>query len=195
MTSPFGDLPRRHFELVLADPPWFYATRSAKGRGRSADRHYPVMPLDEIKALPVGDLCARNCLLWLWATWAMMPQALAVMEAWGFRYATGAAWAKRSKADRGWAFGTGYVLRNASEPFLIGVRGRPAYGPDCRRVRGLIVAPVQEHSRKPDQQYDMLDTLVPGVPRIELFARSRRPGWMSWGNETDRFPQPQEANP
>lgn len=192
MNWPFPGLVPGTFGVVLADPPWSFKTFSGKGLAKSPQAHYSCMSLQDIKDMPVDQLAAKDSLLWMWATWPMLREAQAVMAAWGFEYKTGGSWAKRSKTGQKWAFGTGYILRSASEPFLIGVRGKPAYGPDARRIRGLIEAPVREHSRKPDTQYDMLDAMVPNVPRVELFARQSRPGWSVWGNQTDKF-QPEET--
>ena len=193
-----GLTPGRYRRLTI-DPPWYFKNRSEEGEGRNAVQHYACMELDDILALPVQQLAHRDgCLLWLWATWPMLREGLACLDAWGFRYATGGPWHKKTKNGKD-AFGTGYVLRSASEPFLIGVRGTVPYGPDARRVRGLIEtvedaadtllieAALREHSRKPDEQYRMLDMLVPDVPGAELFARQQRPGWDAWGNQTGRF--------
>ncbi len=195
----WGDLPPRAFRRLIVDPPWFFKNRSEKGEGRNAVQHYGCMRLDDILALPVQQLAHRDgCLLWLWATWPMLREAIACLDAWQFRYVTGGPWHKKTRHGKN-AFGTGYVLRSASEPFLIGVRGDVPYGPDARRVRGLIEtsedvddsllieAVLREHSRKPDEQYRMLDMLVPDVPGAELFARQTRPGWRAWGNQSNKF--------
>ncbi len=120
----------------------------------------------------------------MWATWPMINEALDLMKAWGFTYKTGGSWAKQSSTGKKWAFGTGYVLRSANEPFLLGTIGRPAY--KSASVRNLIVAPVREHSRKPDDMHHMVEQLVDG-PYLELFARQTRPGWTVWGNEIDKY--------
>ncbi len=181
---PFAGLVPASYGVIMADPPWAFRLFSDKGDRKSPQAHYRCMGLDAIKALPVRDLAAPDCALLLWATWAMLPDAMATLAAWGFAYKTGEPWAKQSSTGRGWAFGTGYIFRNASEPLLVGTRGRPPVL--SRGVRGLIVAPVREHSRKPDEVYTQAERLYPG-PRVELFARQRRPGWDCWGNETDKF--------
>jgi N6-adenosine-specific RNA methylase IME4 len=185
MIRPFHPLQRAAYSAIMADPPWHFTTWSAKGQGKSASQHYAVMGLDEIKALPVAELAAADSFLWLWATQAQLPQAFAVMESWGFEFKTTGAWAKQSPTGSSWAFGTGYLLRSAAEFFLIGTRGRPR--PDSRSERNLLVAPVREHSRKPDEAYEMLERMFPSQKRCELFARSTRPGWDCWGFETVRF--------
>ncbi len=184
MTWPLGELLPSRYGAIIADPPWRFALRSAKGETKSPQAHYACLPLPEIMALPVGQLAARDCALFLWATAPMLPQALATMAAWGFAFKTAGAWAKRSKADGGWSFGGGYILRSAAEFYLVGTIGSP--GRVSRSVRNLIAAPVREHSRKPDQLHADVEALYPG-PYAELFAREPRPGWDTWGNETDKF--------
>ena len=187
---PFGELAPGRYGAILADPPWAYQLRTEAGYEKSPEAQYGTMRLDAICALPVQRLAARDCLLFLWTTFPHMPQALLVMTSWGFRYSTGGAWVKRRPEGRP-GFGTGFVLRSATEPFLIGVRGAPRIG--SRRVRNLIeLAPAidalrREHSRKPAEARDMLMALRPGVPTCELFAREPWPGADVWGDEADRF--------
>src|SRR3974390_3014908 len=185
MTWPFDPLQPSAYGVILADPPTHFRQWSAKGYGKSASQHYSLMSLDAIKALPVAELAAPDSFLWLWATQAQLNQALSVMESWRFQFKTAGAWAKRSPTGAHWHFGTGYILRSAAEFFLIGTRGRPKI--ESHRERNLIVTPVREHSRKPDQAYEMLERMFPSQRRCELFARSTRPGWDSWGYEVGRF--------
>jgi len=186
MTWPFGHLRPGHYGAILADPPWATALWSERGYGRAPEAHYRTMSAEEIAALPVGELAARDCLLVLWATWPSLEVALRVIAAWGFEYKTGGAWAKRTSAGTA-AMGTGFILRSASEPFLLATRGRPAVG--SRRQRNLIDAPRREHSRKPAEMRDLLMALRPGVPVAELFAREPWPGADVWGDQTGRFGQ------
>jgi N6-adenosine-specific RNA methylase IME4 len=179
-TDCFGGLPLGQAGALLADPPWYDKTWSEKGRGKSVDKYYSYMLLDAIKALPVKSLCAPNCSLTLWAPQALTDQALQVMAAWGFTFKTTGAWAKQSKTGRMWQFGTGRLPRSAAEFYLVGTRGHPRR--QSRRVRNLIVAPVREPSRKPDEIYQHIETLWLG-PYVELFARYRREGWISWGDQ------------
>ena len=181
---PFAELQMFGYHAILADPPWRFGLRSVKGEEKSPQAQYDCMALDDIKALPVGQLARDHCWLMLWATWPMIREALEVMDAWGFTYVTGGSWAKQSKTGAKWAFGTGYVMRSADEPFLIGRIGNPPIR--TRSLRNLIVAPVREHSRKPDAQYDHVEQLAHG-PYAELFSRTSRTGWDSWGNQTGRF--------
>lgn len=177
---PFGG-----FHLIMADPPWKFQTRSAKGvTPKGAGGQYECQSIDWIKGLPVADaLAGKDCLLWLWATNPMLPQAIEVMAAWGFDYVTAGTWGKRTVNGK-LAFGTGYVLRCASEPFLIGRRGKPV---TTRSTRSLIEGPIREHSRKPDEAFYAAEKLIPDVPRIELFSRQSRPNWSTWGNQSETF--------
>jgi N6-adenosine-specific RNA methylase IME4 len=182
---PFVGLPPGVFKAIIADPPWTFRAYSDKGLKKSPQMHYACMNLDAIKALPVADLAHPDgCALALWATAPMLEQAIEVMRAWGFTYKTMGAWAKRSKTGEKWAFGTGHILRSAAEPWLIGTIGRPPVL--ARDERNLIVAPVREHSRKPDTLHSKMARLY-GGPAAELFARETRAGWSAWGNEATRF--------
>lgn len=181
---PFETLLPLSYGAVMADPPWSFANFSAKGEMKNAKAHYACMTLDEIKALPVAQLVQRDAYLWLWATNPMLPHALEAMSAWGFRFVTAGTWVKRSAAGT-LAFGTGYVLRSANEPFLIGKIGKPK--PMSRSVRSVIEAPRREHSRKPDEAYEAFRLLTGDVRRADLFARESRHGFEAWGNEAERF--------
>lgn len=178
------DLPAGRFGAILADPAWRFATRSPKGEAKSPQRHYECMSLAEISALPVADVAADDCALFLWATFPMLPHALLVMARWGFIYKTGGAWAKRSSADASWAFGPGFIFRGASELLLVGTRGQPKWR--SRSERNLWVAPVREHSRKPDEVHAMIERTA-AAPFLELFSRESRPGWTAWGDQVGRF--------
>jgi N6-adenosine-specific RNA methylase IME4 len=178
---PFGALQPHAYDLIDADPPWRFLIRSPRGQRKSPSRHFRDMSLEEIMALPVADLARPDCVLILWTLWTHIPQALAVMAAWGFDFKSGGAWAKRSKTGRSWAFSTGYILRGACEPFLIGTRGRPRFV--SRSERNLIVTPVRRHSQKPDEMHEALERLCPRGRRVELFAIEQdRPGWDYWGD-------------
>lgn len=184
ITWPFDDLRPNYYGAILADPPWTFRTYSRKGEGKSPQSHYACMALADIKALPVADLAAPDCALVMWATAPMLPHAMEALSAWGFKYKSAGTWAKQSKAGRSWAFGTGFIYRSAAEFWLLGTRGKPR-GLN-RSTRNLIVAPVREHSRKPDEMAAGIERLFAG-PYADLFARQRRPGWDAWGNEVDKF--------
>ena len=165
---------------------WEFRTWSARGRGRSAERHYrSMLTLDEIKALPVSEIAAPDCVLFLWATWPCLFAALDVIAAWGFNYRTvGYVFIKQTKRGNGLAGGTGYWTRANSEPCLLATRGKPKrLHADVHQV---IIEPRREHSRKPDCTRERIERLVAG-PYLELFARIERPGWTAWGDELDKF--------
>lgn len=182
---PFNNLVPLRYGLILADPPWKFVTWGTENQTRAASQHYDVMELDAIKALPVGHLATGDCALVMWAMFSMLPQAIELMSAWGFTYKTGGAWAKQSKTGKKWSFGKGYVLRDACEPFLVGTVGNPEIG--SHSIRNLIVSPVRQNSRKPDDMHKNLERLFPCVAKVELFARQSRPGWETWGNEATKF--------
>lgn len=183
-TWPFGDLRPLHYGAIYADPAWLFKLRSKKGEAKSPQAHYRCMPLKEIQALPVGHLAAPDCLLVMWATFPMLPQAIETLQLWGFQYKTGGSWAKRSRTGKKWAFGPGYIVRSASEVWLIGTIGSPRI--KSKSIRNLLVDPIREHSRKPESGWQMVEKLADG-PYCELFGRGQRPGWDVWGNETEKF--------
>lgn len=179
------DIPVGEFGLILADPPWRFSTFDGKSTvPTQAVDPYATMSLDDIKGLPMSFTGAADCVLVMWATAPLLPEAIEVMRAWGFAFKTAGAWAKQSSTGLKWAFGTGYVFRSATEFFLVGMRGAPAIR--SRSIRNLIVAPVREHSRKPDDMHVLCERLFDG-PYLELFARAPRAGWTVWGNETAKF--------
>lgn len=170
-------LPEAKFGVIYADPEWRFQTYSDDtGMDRAADNHYPTSELEAIKSRDVGSLAADDCVLFLWATVPMLPQALEVMAAWGFAYKSNFSWHK----DR---VGTGYWNRNRHELLLIGTRGKipaPAMG---EQFDSSIEAPVGEHSAKPEKFAEIIEAYFPSLPRIELNARTARPGWARWGYE------------
>lgn len=189
MTWPLAPLERGRYRVLLIDPPWHFSS----GPSRNPRRHYPTMRVDELCALPVGDLAHPDgCRLFLWATSPILPRAFEVMRAWGFRYSTARYWAKLWPSEDemfvypdSLARGTGYEVIGNIEPLLIGKRGRP------QRIEGkkpgsLFFARRREHSRKPDcLRQEIADTF--DGPRAELFARSTRPGWEAFGNQVGKF--------
>lgn len=171
------------FSTILADPPWHFVTRSEAGEGRSASQHYVTdrNQAEQIKTLPVRELAAPDCTLFLWMVDWAPKLALDVIEAWGFAHKTTAfTWAKQNASGDGWFMGNGYWTRANPEDCWLATRGKPKrLNAD---VRQLIVAPVMEHSRKPDEIHDRIERLVAG-PYLELFARRECPNWVTWGNE------------
>lgn len=196
--DPFIGLPRGHYRAILADPPWqfnsLWGGRPKKTEAgypsRAVDAHYDTLTIEQIAALPVGELAAEDCVLFLWTCWPVLQKSLPIIEAWGFTYKTCAfSWMKadpyRLFADDATPFaGMGYWTRANTEPCLLATRGRPTRR--AADVRQGIIAPRREHSRKPECVRERIERLVDG-PYLELFARSRRPGWESWGNEVEKF--------
>jgi N6-adenosine-specific RNA methylase IME4 len=180
----FTGLPLFHFGAILCDPPWRFKTYSVKGEAKNASAHYDCMGIRELSAMPVNQLAATDCAMVMWCTAPMLQEGLELLRAWGFDYKSMGAWAKQSSTGAAWAFGTGYTYRSAVEPYILGTRGRPKVR--SHSTRNLIVAPVREHSRKPDQMHCDVEAMFAG-PYLELFARSPRAGWTVWGNETDKF--------
>jgi N6-adenosine-specific RNA methylase IME4 len=175
-------LPDGPFDLIVADPPCHFTTFSEKGQGRSPSHHYPTMDLDWICRLPIRKLAAADAGLAIWAYGPLLPQVFRVIERWGFEYKSDLiTWEKTTTAGAP-AFGTGYYTRKSTEQLLYAARGRGLTRID-RGVPQCIRALRREHSRKPDEVFDALDRLFGPVRRLELFARSRRPGWEAWGNE------------
>jgi N6-adenosine-specific RNA methylase IME4 len=171
------------YDVILADPPWRFDVWSPRGEGRSASRHYPIMSIEAICRLPVADLAADNCALFLWTTWStIFKYPLRVFEAWGFTYRT-EAWIWVKQSDKGWQMGTGYYTRANSEPCLLAVKGTMPV--EDRGVLALICQPRRQHSQKPDHQYELIERLYPGKRYLELFAREKRSGWHVWGNEVE----------
>jgi N6-adenosine-specific RNA methylase IME4 len=178
----FGDLKMFGYDLLLIDPPWEFELYSEKGAEKSAAAHYDTMPLDEIKALRVGELAARDCLVLVWGCACMWPQTLDVIRAWGFTYKTEMVWLKRTRNGK-IAMGTGYRARSQHEPLLIATAGNPKHKP----FRSTFEGRARGHSVKPDEIYPIIDRAMPKASRAELFARLKRPGWDAWGREAGKF--------
>lgn len=184
MNWTFGDLNFRAYDFIMCDPPWTFSTWSPKGKEKkSPEVHYECQGIEWVRSLPVRDLASENCVLWLWATNPMLDQQIDVLKHWGFKFKTAGTWMKMTKHGKQ-SFGTGYLLRSANEPFLIGTIGKPK---TSRSVRSAIIGQVREHSRKPDEAYAAAEKLMPGARRADLFSRQVRQGWDVWGNETDKF--------
>jgi N6-adenosine-specific RNA methylase IME4 len=167
-------LGKKLYSVIYADPPWRYDNPPMGDVARQNEQHYPSMALDDIKALPIP--AAESCVLFLWATVPMLPEAIEVMKAWGFTYKSSSTWVK-DKA------GTGYWVRGIVEHLLIGRRGDvPAPAPGDQ-FPGIIEAPHGRHSEKPDIFAEHIERLFPNVPKLEMFARAARPSWDVWGNE------------
>lgn len=181
----------RRFGTILADPPWQFQNRT----GKVAPEHkrlnrYGTMNLDEICELPVIDVAADPAHLYLWVPNALLPDGLRVMEAWGFRYISNIVWHKVRKDGGSDGRGVGFYFRNVTELLLFGVRGKNARTLDPgRRQVNIIQSMKREHSRKPDEQYRIIEECSWG-PRIEIFSRGTRKGWTVWGNQADEGYKP-----
>lgn len=186
---------RRQYNIIHADPPWSYKNDNNPGRS-GATKYYPTMNINSIKKLPVTSICDKNCILFLWATFPLLSEALQVIDSWGFNYKTCAfVWIKTNKrADiKQYSFlpedsfndfmGMGRWTRSNAEICLLATKGK------IRRanadVRQIIYSPLREHSRKPDEARERIIRLCGDLPRIELFARQQVVGWDVWGNEVN----------
>ena len=173
----------KHYGAILADPPWDFKTYSAKGRGRSADKHYMLTSFEALCEMSLHP--AKDCVLFLWVTDPLLLQGPRLIEEWGFTYKTvGFTWVKTGKEPSTFPIGCGYWTRANPETCLLATRGHPKR--KSKSVRQLIVAPRREHSRKPDEVYERIEALVDG-PYLELFSRTTRAGWDAWGNETGKW--------
>jgi N6-adenosine-specific RNA methylase IME4 len=211
MTCPFAALPRRDYQLALMDPPWGFRTYAGNTRTptqknfREAEDHYPTMPLQDMQALPLAEIMAKDSCIVMWVVGSHCDAALALAQAWGYRFVTDLFyWAKQKlvHADQIDLFtgdipppriSMGYYTRKQVEPCWLFARGK-GLAVRSHDVRQLIIEPTREHSRKPAEQYERLEALFgplagpEGQPRrVELFSRTARPGWDAWGNETGKF--------
>ncbi|MBE9604135.1 S-adenosylmethionine-binding protein [Acetobacteraceae bacterium H6797] len=176
------------FGTVLADPPWQFTNRT----GKVAPEHrrlnrYGTMHLEEIKALPVCEALAPTAHLYLWVPNALLPEGLEVMKAWGFTYKSNIIWHKLRKDGGSDGRGVGFYFRNVTEILLFGIRGKNARTLHLGRTQvNYLGTRKREHSRKPDEQYPLIEGCSPG-PRLEMFARGPRPGWTVWGNQSESY--------
>lgn len=172
------------FSTILADPPWRFSNRTGKvaPEHRRLDR-YSTMSLEAIKALEVSEAAAKNAHLYLWVPNALLPEGLDVLRAWGFRYVSNIIWAKRRLDGGPDGRGVGFYFRNVTEILLFGVKGSMRTLSPGRSQVNMIETRKREHSRKPDEQYDLIEACSPG-PYLELFARHPRTGWTVWGDES-----------
>ena len=175
----------KKYNLIYADPPWTFKTFSDKGKDRSPENHYNVMSLKDICNLPISKIANDNSVLLMWVVDPLLDKAFKVIEAWGFKYKTvGFTWAKTNKKSMGFFTGLGYWTRGNPEMCLLATKGKPKR--ISKSVPQLVVEQRREHSRKPDIMYNHIENLLEG-PYVELFARTQRSGWDSWGNQTDKF--------
>lgn len=182
------------YKIGYIDPPWSWKAWSDKGDGKSAVQHYDCMSVDDIAALPISEMFEQDAAIFVWVVQAMLPDALKLIAAWGFTFKTVAfAWVKiKGKQDRLFytgedvKIGMGYHTRAGFEQCWLATRGK-GYERLSKGEPQVIFAPLREHSRKPDEVANAIVRLCGDVPRIEIFARTTRPGWQSWGNQTGKF--------
>ena len=173
------------YNVIYADPPWSFKTYSDKGKDRSPEKHYSVMSFKDICNMPVGNIARDNSVLLMWAIDPLLDKAFEVIKSWGFTYKTVAfTWAKLNKTKPGFFTGLGYWTRGNPEMCLLATKGKPKRL--SKSVPQLVVDKRREHSRKPDIMYQHIENLLEG-PYIELFARQKRKGWDSWGNEVNKW--------
>lgn len=174
------------FRTILADPPWQFQNRT----GKMAPEHkrlnrYPTMALEDIKSLPVSQVAEEKSHLYLWVPNALLPEGLEVMKAWGFQYKTNIVWEKIRKDGGPDGRGVGFYFRNVTELLLFGIKGVGMRTLNPARTQvNLIRTQKREHSRKPDEMIDLIESCSPG-PYLELFARGEREGWTLWGNQAN----------
>jgi N6-adenosine-specific RNA methylase IME4 len=181
-----ASVPARNYRTVVADPPWQFQNKT----GKVAPEHrrlnrYSTMELDQICALPVSQVVAEPAHLYLWVPNALLPDGLKVMAAWGFEYKSNIVWHKIRKDGGSDGRGVGFYFRNVTEIILFGVRGKKARTlPPARSQVNMLQSRKREHSRKPDEQYALIESCSRG-PYLELFSRGTRAGWTVWGNQAD----------
>ncbi|CAG4900022.1 MT-A70 family methyltransferase [Acidithrix sp. C25] len=169
-TTSHNSSTEKKYSVILADPPWDVQQKGAYG----AERHYDLMTLEHIKAMPIADLATDNAHLWLWVTNATLREGYDVMETWGFTPRSPLTWIKPR-------FTLGVYLRNATEHLILGTRGKAPV--KFKSQPTWMFAPLQDHSHKPEEQYPVIERVSGGGPKLELFARRRQPGWDVWGNQ------------
>ena len=186
--------PNKKYNIIYADPPWSYRTWTAKGGHKSASAHYKTIDIEDIKSLPIQDICEKDCVLFIWVTFPNLIEGIDTLSSWGFTYKTcGFVWVKTNKNYNinqtsflpqdsfNTFYGLGYWTRANSELCLIGTKGKIRR--QSNSVHQIIYDPIREHSRKPDCTRDKIVELMGDIPRIELFARQKHEGWDAWGNE------------
>ena len=174
-------LPNKKYNIIYADPPWHFENWNNKTAQTNPNQHYPTMTMKDIANMKVNDIAADDCVLFMWCTDPLLHKQLPIIESWGFKYKTvGFTWAKTNRTKMGFFTGLGYWTRGNPEMCLLATRGKPKRL--NKSIPQLVVSQRQEHSRKPDIIYEHIEKMLEG-PYIELFARRKRKGWTSWGNE------------
>ena len=187
-TDMLDEVGTKRFATILVDPPWRFHNRT----GKVAPEHrrlarYQTLSFEDIGELPVASISCATAHLYLWVPNALLPQGLEVMNSWGFHYKTNLVWYKVRKDGGPDRRGVGFYFRNVTEVILFGVRGKNARTlPPGRSQENIVLSRKREHSRKPDEQYGLIEACSPG-PYIELFARGQRAGWFGWGRQASDY--------
>src|SRR3990167_1569189 len=181
------ELPNKKYKVILADPPWKYNDKKGNDPALGGIT-YPTMSNKELCALPIKDIADKDCILLMWVTMPKLEECFQVINAWGFRYITCAfVWVKKNPNGNGIYSGLGHWVNGNAELCLLAKKGTPKRLD--KSIKQIIMSPLREHSRKPDETYGRIQRLFGDIPRIELFARNRRQGWDVWGNEAPNFTQ------
>lgn len=177
--------PKKKYKVIYADPPWLYSSdpKSKRGIWGLAQNHYKSMSLKDLKELPINDIADKDCILFMWATFPILPQAIEVLKAWGFKYKTVAfVWVKQNKKGTDIKkYGLGWYTRSNCEIVLLGRKGK--FDRKSAKVQQVILSPIKGHSEKPDETRDRIVELCGNVPKIELFARKKTYKWDVWGDQ------------
>ena len=175
---------KKKYQIILADPPWQFKNYNDDTATNWAGKHYNLMTLEDIKNLPIKNISDESCVLFLWATFPILPKAFQVVNAWGFTYKTVAfTWVKQDKLGMCICLGMGYWTRSNAEVCLLATKGNPKrMNADIRQI---VLSPRQEHSQKPSEVRERIVRLLGDLPRIELFARRKVDGWDSIGFDID----------
>jgi N6-adenosine-specific RNA methylase IME4 len=175
------EFPKKKYKIIYADPPYYFKSYSKKGENRNATKHYSCMEFNDICKLPISDICSVDCVLFLWVTDPFLEKSFRLLKEWGFKYKTVAfTWCKETKMNKFFT-GLGYWTRANPEMCLLATKGNPKR--ISKNVNQLVIDKRREHSRKPDCVRDRIVELMGDLPRIELFARQKTPGWDVFGNE------------
>lgn len=181
---PWGDLLPHSYDCMMIDPAWQQRFYSAAGEKKAPQAHYKTTPFEEIATLPVLDLAAPNCLIWVWAINPMLDKAIEAVKRWGFEFKTAGSWEKMTVNNKQ-TFSTGYILRGSNEPYIIATRGKPKTS--AKNIRSSFHAVRGRHSEKPDKAYENMERMMPNARRLEIFSRTNRPGWDAFGDEAGKF--------
>tara|TARA_R110002020_G_scaffold159981_1_gene344224 strand:+ start:10813 stop:11355 length:543 start_codon:yes stop_codon:yes gene_type:complete len=173
--------PKKKYDIILADPPWYFKSYSKKGENRNATKHYPCMEFNDLLDLDINSIASVDCVLFMWVVDPLLEKSFELIKKWGFTYKTVAfTWAKKNKTNDNLFMGLGYWTRSNPEMCLLATKGKPKRF--FKNVKQLIIDKRREHSRKPDCSRDRIVQLCGDKPRIELFARQKVVGWDNWGN-------------